>query len=119
LNKLQEIKNYWDPREWTYKHYFFVAIFLLALNILGTRGLVHIHYLKQEISLTEQRIQEERIRIANKEEALQRLKTSTTLKERLLREYLAYLKDDEWSLEFYNPKVSAKKSAPISQPSLR
>jgi hypothetical protein len=101
---------FWHPSRWTYKHYLGVGILLLGINILGPRGWIHHYYIRQEIAATEAKIQNEEELIQVKTEALQRLSKSTKLKERLAREYLGLLKEDEWSIEFQ--KASGPSSSP-------
>ncbi|MBP7844702.1 MAG: hypothetical protein KA116_07790 [Proteobacteria bacterium] len=114
-----------DPGSWAPKHYALFSLCLVSINLLGPRGWVHHYYIKQEIKVTNDKILKEKMAIAEKEESLQRLRKSTKLKERLIREELGFLKDDEWSIEFYPTKnvaalsPASSLSRPLPQTALK
>ncbi len=89
-----------NPVEWTPKTYLWVGLFLLALNLLGPRGLIHFTVIHQEA----ERLTTELADTLNEKQkanaAINDFKRSTHYREAVIRERLGYLRRDELLLKF-------------------
>jgi hypothetical protein len=93
-----------NPSAWTPKTFLWVAIFLLALNLLGPRGLIHfmvIHQEAERLSTELERTYEEKTKATA---AIDDFKSSTHYRESVIRERLGYLRRDELLLKFVGTK---------------
>lgn len=89
-----------NPQAWTPKTYLWIGLFLLALNLLGPRGLIHfmvIHQEAERLSTELAQTQDEKQKAAA---AINDFKRSTHYREAVIRERLGYLRRDELLLKF-------------------
>jgi hypothetical protein len=100
LKIFSRIKFALNPENWTLKSYVFVAIFLIAINALGSQGLIKIVLMHQEESRLSNLIQDQQNKLASLEKDIQRFKKSDIHKLKTIREELGLLKSDEISFEF-------------------
>jgi len=98
------MKKFLDLNEWNAQFYLGVFIFLLGLNLLSPKGLIHWILLKQETHRLEMKVSEKQSELAKIKARQEQLLKSDTVKMRAIREELGLLKENEISVEFTSSK---------------
>jgi hypothetical protein len=96
---LQEAKEHLDPLRWSWLTYMGIGVVMLAINLLGPKGLVHWVLLVQEETRLKLDNSLSREKILQAKEDLNRFQQSAHLRARKLREDLGFLLPDELSVE--------------------
>jgi len=88
------------PEDWSPKTYLWVALFLLALNLLGPRGLIHFMVIHQEAERLSNELAQTLEEKNNAAAAIDDFQRSTHYREAVIRERLGYVRRDELLLKF-------------------
>lgn len=88
------------PEHWTPRTYLWIAIFLVAINLLGPRGLIHFMVIHQEAERLSAELDATQSEKEKAQTAISNFKRSDDYRDALIRERLGYLRKDELLLKF-------------------
>lgn len=89
-----------NPASWTPKVYLWVGLFLVAVNLLGPRGLIHFIVIHQEAERLSKELEDTKTEKTKATAAINDFKRSSEYRDAVIRERLGYLRRDELLLKF-------------------
>ena len=101
---MNDFTERFKPENWSWSWIFGILAFLLCLNLLGPKGLLHLVLLEQQNTRLQTEVAELQEQYDSTAAEIASFEYNASMQRRILRSRMGYLKPDEFRFEFVSNK---------------
>jgi cell division protein FtsB len=103
---LREWEEKLRPENWSWSWILGILTLLLAINLLGPKGLLHLILLEQQNAQLRQSISKLNEEIEATQEEIRAFENNADFQQHILRDRMGYLRSHEYRVEFVSSETS-------------